>query len=78
MACQMDLHDFPSTHQLQNVSLCNRFSQLCWEISTPTRLQNLHKQILLLLHFFFAPTLQTKLTGIYLYLAADVLLFMTQ
>jgi len=53
------------------------FSQLCWEISTPTRFQNLHKQIRLLLHFFVDPSVQTRPTNI-TYLIADVPLFMTQ
>lgn len=51
------------------------YPQFCWEISTPTRFQNLHKQILL--HFFFAPSLETRPKGI-TYLTADVPLFMTQ
>lgn len=51
------------------------YPQFCWEISTPTGFQNLHKQTLL--HFFFAPSLETRPTGI-TYLTADVPLFVTQ
>lgn len=36
------------------------FPQLCWEISTPTKFQNLCKQILLFLYSYFSTILQTR------------------
>lgn len=67
---------FPQPTHFKMSAFLTDFPQLCWEISTPTRFQNLHKQILLLLHFFFAPSLPMRPTGI-TYLIADVPLFMT-
>lgn len=68
---------FPQPTNFKMSAFATDFPQVCLEISTPTRLPNLHKQIFLLLHFFFDLSLQTRPSGI-TYLTADVPFFMTQ